>query len=226
MTTRLAASTSALIRSMRAARGVSLTYTRGAYSVTLTGWAGNTGVSFLSKIQSEPSAGSETSNADFAIVASELILNSAAISPRIGDTIVATINSVSVSYLVMPTTQGERAWDWLDEQTRMIYQIHATATPGFTVTYYSKTGEGEFTTSTVEKAQRFPTTQEDVETSPIAVNNTGTVFLLLATKLGSTVPKGGDRINDGTKLWIVEYVDQVEWSTNGLARCVCYEAVS
>jgi len=231
MTTRLVASMNGLIRSMKAARGVSLTYTRGAYSVTLTGWLGNTGVSFLSKIQAEPSASNETSNADFMIVASELILNSAAISPRIGDTITMNCNGSTLSYVVMPTNQGDPAWKNVFEQkggttVPIVYRIHATAAPGLTVTYYSKTDEGVFTTSTVTKAQRFPITQEDVETSPIAVNNNGASFLLLVSNLGSTTPKGGDRINDGTKLWIVEYVDQKEWFTNGLIRCVCYEAVS
>ena len=231
MTTRLVASMTSLIRSMKATRGASLTYTRGAYSVTLTGWLGNTGVSSLSKIQSEPSTGPETSNADFMIVASELILNGSVVTPRIGDTITTPCNSDTLSYIVMPTSQGDTAWRWLFEQKAgtsvpLVYRIHATATPGYTVTYYSKTGEGVFTTSTVEKAQRFPVTQEDISTSPIAVNNTGVVFLLLTVNLGDTIPKGGDRINDGSKLWIVEYVDQKEWSTDGLVRCVCYEAVS
>jgi hypothetical protein len=119
---------------MKAARGLSLTYTRGVDSVTLTAWPGNTGVSFLTKLQAEPSAGSQTSNADFMVVAAELILNSTAITPRIGDTIAATINSAVVYYVVLPTNQGEPAWRWSDEQTRLIYRIHATATPWLSVT--------------------------------------------------------------------------------------------
>lgn len=136
MTTGLVRSMTATIRRMKAARPVSLTYTRGSDSVELTGWAGNTGFSFLSRVNAEPSTGAETSNAEFMIVADELILSGSAITPRIGDTIEAAINSLTVDYVVVPVNQGESCWNWLDEQTRLVYQIKATATPWTTATVY------------------------------------------------------------------------------------------
>lgn len=131
MTTTLDRSQTALIRSMKAARGLALAYTQGVTTVSVTGWPGNTGISLLSRIQAEPSSGSQTSNADFMVVASELGL-----TPKIGDTIATTINGSSLDYVVVPVDPGNPAWKWSDEQTRQVYRIHATATPWVTVNIY------------------------------------------------------------------------------------------
>lgn len=136
MPNRLAAGLTRFIALNKAARGLSLTYTRGSDSVTLTGWPGNTSPNLFARIQAEPSSGSETSNACFMMAVADLEINGSAITPRIGDEIEATIEGTAMSFVVMPPNQGEQAWRYSDEQTRQVLRVYATPTPWQTATVY------------------------------------------------------------------------------------------
>lgn len=109
-----------LNRTLAVAAGVSLTYTRGAQSVTLTGWVGRTAFAQL------PGSGSGAAviwgDRDYLIPVSDLVLGGSAVTPQRGDRISETIDGVSLTFEVLaPGT--EPAWRYSDAG-RQTYRVH------------------------------------------------------------------------------------------------------
>lgn len=99
--------------------GRSATYTRGAYSVTITA----TVVVHDYEVQDEAGIATVVNSFDLIVQRSTLILNGSAIDPRPGDRVAATLGGAAVVLEVMPI--GRRPCvEWLDEDGTMV-TIHA-----------------------------------------------------------------------------------------------------
>lgn len=104
-----------LAPAVQAAAGVSVTYTRGATSVSLTPVPGRT--VFVSNAEGAPRV--EFGERDYLIPVSEL---TALGVPKIGDRIAETIDGVTVTFEVQQPNAGEPAWRY--DQTRSVFRVH------------------------------------------------------------------------------------------------------
>lgn len=104
---------------LQSAAGVSVTYTRGAYSVSLTAVVGRT--VFASNLQG--AARIEFGDRDYLIEAADLILNSATVEPVKGDRITEVVNGATMVFEAMIPSTGEPCWRYSDP-ARTILRIH------------------------------------------------------------------------------------------------------
>lgn len=107
-----------LNRTLNAAAGVDVTYSRAAASVTLTATVGRT----VFRRNEQGGAAVEFGERDYLITAADLILSGVAVEPAEGDRITETINGVAVTFRVVPVL-GEPAWRWSDP-SRTAYRVH------------------------------------------------------------------------------------------------------
>jgi hypothetical protein len=114
---------SMLARNLKAAAGVTATYTRGDYSVTLTGdsavWIGNT----LFRLSDADGLRMQWGERDYLIASADLVLNGTAVEPAENDRITETINGTAITFEVLPVSPSEPAWRWSDPD-RTVYRIH------------------------------------------------------------------------------------------------------
>lgn len=103
---------------LKTAAGVSITYTRGSYSVTITA------ACILNQYQIIDEEGFTTSvnSRDYLIHGAELILNGAAIAPRAGDRISETIGGVVNTFEVVPLGQL-REYEPMDSDS-VLLKVH------------------------------------------------------------------------------------------------------
>jgi hypothetical protein len=111
-----------LNRSLGTAGGVSVTYTRGATTVTIldtdgAAWVGRT--AFASTQQG--AARVEWGDRDYLILASAL---AALGEPQVGDRVAETVEGVELVFEVKTPRTGEPAWRYSDP-TRTVYRVHA-----------------------------------------------------------------------------------------------------
>lgn len=96
--------------------GVSVSYVRGAYSVTLTGVLGQTQF----RTSMDGASRLDWSEADVLLRADQLILNSAVVTPLRGDRLTISLNGTSVVFEPMTPENGEPCWRYSDPQREMI----------------------------------------------------------------------------------------------------------
>lgn len=101
------------------AAGVSITYTRGAQSTTLTAWVGRTA---FARTSSEPGAALIWGERDYLIPVASLTLGGTGVVPTKGDRITQTIDGADVVYELM-AMPGEPLWRYSDP-TRTVYRVH------------------------------------------------------------------------------------------------------
>lgn len=105
-----------LNRALGTAAGVSVTYARGAQSVTLTAWVGRT---VFGQLPSGQTGGSVVfGDADFLIPVSALVLAAVAVQPSRGD----RVTWAGLVYEIV-APGGDPPWRYSD-QTRTVYRIH------------------------------------------------------------------------------------------------------
>lgn len=115
MTTLFANARSWLGSSLTAAAGVSISYTRGATTLSLAAIVGRT----VFRSNNDQGAVIQFGDRDYLIEASALTLG----APALGDRIVETIDGVSSTFEVITPDTNEPAWRWSDPaQTR--WRIH------------------------------------------------------------------------------------------------------
>lgn len=126
MPTLAARAASMLTRQMKAAHGVSVTYSRAStsQSVSLTAWVGRT--VFASNNDGGPAV--EFGERDYLISAADLVLGGSAVEPAEADIVTEAIAGVSVRFRVARPSTGEPAWRWSD-QGRTVYRVHCTRVP-------------------------------------------------------------------------------------------------
>jgi len=111
--------TAALNRRQKQARPVTVTYTRGAQSATLTAWVGNT---LFARTLDEPGASVVWGERDYFIEVADLVLGGVAVQPARGDKITETIDGTTFVF-ELQTPTGEPAWRYSDaDRTR--YRVH------------------------------------------------------------------------------------------------------
>ena len=106
---------SMLVRNLKTAAGVSITYTRGTSSLTLTAWPGNT----LFKVSDDSGLRVFWGERDYLIAAADLTLG----EPAENDRIAETIDGTAMVFEVLPPAPNEPAWRWSDP-SRKIYRVH------------------------------------------------------------------------------------------------------
>lgn len=99
----------------QAAAGVTVTYTRGATSVTLAAVVGQVAY----RVDAEGGRRVELGDRDYLILASDLTFG----TPRAGDRVTETIDGAAVTFEAQDTDTGEPCWRWSDPQ-RTEYRIH------------------------------------------------------------------------------------------------------
>ena len=104
---------------LQAAEGLTCVYTRGANSLTLAIWLGQTG--FVSNIQD--AARLERSDIDVLFLANDLILGGSATVPARGDRLTLSLNGSSVTLELMIPATGEPSWRYSDAG-RTIIRLH------------------------------------------------------------------------------------------------------
>ena len=104
---------------MQTAAGVSIVYTRGAYTVDLTPWVGRT--VFASNL--EGNARIEWGDRDYLITAAQLILNGSVVEPAVGDRITETVGGTSMAFEAMRPDTGEPCWRYSDPG-RTLLRVH------------------------------------------------------------------------------------------------------
>jgi len=109
-----------LTRSLKDTAGQTITYTRGAESVTLTAWPGETLFAL-----SAPTGAARVAwgDADWLIEAADLVIGGQAIKPLKGDRVSATINGEACAFEVATPT-GETPWRWSDHMGRTRIRAH------------------------------------------------------------------------------------------------------
>ena len=123
---RFATAQDALISRLKATAGSSVTYARGAASVTLTAWAGKS-VQLWSPQGQSPGVAVAWNERDYLIAVEDLVLSGSATTPQEGDTITETINGTPTKFAV--TLDGsEPCWRYSD-QTRKLFRIHCKRVP-------------------------------------------------------------------------------------------------
>lgn len=115
----------ALTRRMIQTDGVSVTYTRGAESATITVWTGNT---LFARALDEPGASVLWGERDYLIPVASLVIGGTATTPAKGDRITETIGGAAVTF-ELQTPTGEPAWRYSDAD-RSRYRIHCKKVSG------------------------------------------------------------------------------------------------
>jgi len=103
-----------LNRTLKAAAGVEVAYTRGDQSITLTATVGRT----VFRRNEQGGAAIEFGERDYIIVAADLTFG----EPAEGDRITEVIGGASKTFEVVPPF-GEPAWRWSDP-SRTAYRVH------------------------------------------------------------------------------------------------------
>lgn len=119
---------SMLTRNLKAAAGVTAIYTRGTYSVTLSGSTSVVVGNTLFKLQDANGLRMMWGERDYLIASADLILNGSATEPAENDRITETINGTSMTFEVLPIATSEPAWRWSDP-SRSVYRIHVKRVP-------------------------------------------------------------------------------------------------
>ena len=83
-----------------------VTYTRGAYSVSLSATEGNSARDLLDT----EGFGERIDTIDFIITRTDLVLNSVTVLPQRGDTITETYGGKTRTYTVIPPSEGEECY--------------------------------------------------------------------------------------------------------------------
>ena len=111
----------ALIRRQKAARGVTVTYTRGTTAVSVVAWDGRT---LFARQPAEPGgAAAVWGDRDYLIAVADLAAAGVAGMPTTGDRITETIAGVPVVFEAMvPDTNEPEAR--FSDQTRTVYRVH------------------------------------------------------------------------------------------------------
>ena len=104
-----------LNRQMKVAGGVSIRYTRGAKSITLTAILGNTG--FAVNMDNGPRL--IWGDRDYLIAVADLTFG----EPALGDRITETVNGTAKVYEVMTPLSGDPAWRHSDHGQTM-WRLH------------------------------------------------------------------------------------------------------
>ena len=99
---------------------VSVTYTRGAYSVTLDVVLGQT--RFASN--SPNKARVEYSDRDYLITAAELVLNGSVVDPADGDRITEVVNGTSMIFEIMPPRNTDEPAARPSGPDRQTWRVH------------------------------------------------------------------------------------------------------
>ena len=114
----MASGTAFLNRSVKATHGVTVVYSRGAVSATLTAVVGRTVFS-----RNTPNgAAVEIGERDYLINVADLVLSGSAVEPVKGDRITEVINGISLVFEIVPPL-GEPAWRYSDP-SRTKYRLH------------------------------------------------------------------------------------------------------
>lgn len=83
--------------------------------------------------------------------------------------------------------------------------------------YYSKTGEGTYTSSSVQFSQRNLVTQQDLQlgavSDPPLLQQDMMIFHIWHNQATGLIPKLGDKLNDGVTDWIVKIVQYCDFDT-------------
>lgn len=112
-----------LSRTLASRNAVTVTYTRGAHSVTLTGSAG----SMLLRLQDEYGGSRvERTDRDFLFAAAALVLNGVRVTPERGDVIAESAGGKDYTFTVLPYS-GEPCWRWADAG-RTLIRVHTKKT--------------------------------------------------------------------------------------------------
>ncbi len=120
MSTLMSRGADALVRRMKAAAGVSVTYTRGVTSAALTPWVGRT---LFARQPTDPGgAAAVWGDRDYLLAVADLAAAGFA-APQKGDRLTETIAGTPVTFEVTTPDTGEPAWRYAD-QTRAIYRLH------------------------------------------------------------------------------------------------------
>lgn len=104
---------------MKQSAGRTVTYTRGAQSVQLTAWVGNT---LFARQTDEPGASVVWGERDYLFAVADLVLGGVAAVPMKGDRITETIDGAALTFELMTPT-GEPVWRYAD-QTRQVARVH------------------------------------------------------------------------------------------------------
>jgi len=118
MVTAMQSATLAAYKAQRSAAGITVTYSRGADSVSLTAVVGQSSfdevdaMGIVERIESR----------DYFVDVTKLILNSVTVLPGIGDSIVETVDGIDYKYEVM-TLDSQPAWRYSDVH-RYALRIH------------------------------------------------------------------------------------------------------
>jgi len=108
-----------LNNSLQGAAGVSLTYTRGAQSVTLTGWVGRTA---FAQAGGQGGAAVIWGDRDYLFPAADLILGGSVVTPQRGDRITEIIAGTTLTFEVI-APGNEPAWRYSDAG-RQTLRVH------------------------------------------------------------------------------------------------------
>jgi hypothetical protein len=100
----------------QAAAGESITYTRGATSLTLTAVLGRT----VFAVNTEDAAKIQFGDGDFLILVEDL---AALGPPRVGDRIELTLSGETAKFEVQDPSSGEHCWRFSDPQQQQ-YRVH------------------------------------------------------------------------------------------------------
>lgn len=114
----------ALTRRLQQSDGVTVTYTRGAESATLTAWVGST---LFARTLDEPGASVVRGERDYLIPVASLVLGGST-TPQKGDRITETIGGAAVTF-ELQTPTGEPAWRYSDAD-RARYRVHMKKVSG------------------------------------------------------------------------------------------------
>lgn len=124
MANKLAEALALLGEKLKAYAGTSVTYTRGAHSVTLTATVGRM---LLKTTDRSGNTKTELTHRDFTFLAADLILNGSQVEPAEGDLITVVMAGDTRRFTVMPVG-NEPAWRYADEQQETTIRVHAKHT--------------------------------------------------------------------------------------------------
>lgn len=114
-----AESVAGLYADLIAVEGVDVTYSDGTHSASFKALPGRAS----HDAQTQTFTVTSLEEADWFVLASDLVLNGAAVEPSVGDTLTAG----GVTYTVgLPDL--ERHWDWVS-QARIVYRVHTYKGP-------------------------------------------------------------------------------------------------
>lgn len=99
--------------------GLTVSYSRGAYSVSLTA----TATYHEYQILDEEGFATVVLSRDYLLHAADVVLNAVQVTPRSGDRITETISGVSVVFEVMPLSESVREYEQLDPDGALL-KVH------------------------------------------------------------------------------------------------------